>query len=456
MLKRFTSMLTASNRQDGFDATTPRVRRWADGTPRRRAAALVAAAAAAALTVAPFRHGGAQGVADLRLRVQQERQPYLGTLQQLVSIESGSGDAEGLERIGELIAGRLRALGGEVELVAAPPDMIRFENTPPQVGRAVVARFTGTGTRRLLLLAHMDTVYPRGTLAGQPFRIAGDRAYGLGIADDKHGVALILHALAIARDLGVRDYGLITVVINADEEVSSAGSRGLITRLGAEHDLVLSFEGGGTNDLVRLATQGIAAVQLKVTGRASHAGAAPEDGRNALIELAHQILQMTDLSDSATGTTLNWTLASAGTARNVIPALARATADVRVIRVADYDGIERRVRERIRSQRIADAKVEVVFERTRPPLEASDRSRRVAEQARRIYAEAGGTLAIEDRPTGGGTDAAFAALNSRAPVLEGLGLKGFGAHSDDAEYIEIPSIEPRLYLAVRLLMEGGK
>jgi glutamate carboxypeptidase len=430
-----------------------RTGRRTEGVTGRRAAALIAAAAATLIVA--HRQGAAQGVADVRVRVQQERQPYLDTLEQLVSMESGSGDVEGLARIGETVAGRLRALGGDVEMVAAPPDMIRFENTPAQVGRAVVARFKGSGTRRILLLAHMDTVYPRGMLAGQPFRIAGDRAYGLGIADDKHGVALILHALAVARDLNVRDYGLITVVINADEEVSSAGSRGLITRLGAEHDLVLSFEGGGTNDVVRLATQGIAAVQLKVTGRASHAGAAPEDGRNALIELAHQILQMTDLSDPATGTKLNWTLASAGSARNVSPALARATADVRVIRVADYDGIERRVRERIRTQRIADAKVEVVFERTRPPMEASDRSRRVAEQARRIYAEAGGTLQIEDRPTGGGTDAAFAALNSRAPVLEGLGLKGFGAHSDDAEYIEIPSIEPRLYLAVRLLMEGG-
>ncbi len=431
------------------------VERRTHGMTGRRAALLMAAAATAALIVA-YRPGAAQGVADVRARVQQERQPYLDTLRELVSIESGSADAEGLARIGELIAGRLRALGGDVEMVAAPPDMVRFENTPPQVGRAVVPRFKGTGTRRILLLAHMDTVYPRGMLAAQPFRIAGDRAYGLGIADDKHGVALILHALAVARDLNVRDYGLITVVINADEEVSSAGSRGLITRLGAEHDLVLSFEGGGTNDVVRLATQGIAAVQLKVTGRASHAGAAPEDGRNALIELAHQILQMTDLSDPATGTKLNWTLASAGSARNVIPALARATADVRVIRVADYDGIERRVRERIRTQRIADAKVEVVFERTRPPMEATELSRRVAEQARRIYAETGGTLQIEDRPNGGGTDAAFAALNSRAPVLEGLGLKGFGAHSDAAEYIEIPSIEPRLYLAVRLLVEGGK
>jgi glutamate carboxypeptidase len=395
----------------------------------------------------------AQTPADIRARVAAERAPFLDTLRELVSIESGSSDPEGLVRIGELIAERLRGLGGDVQFVAAPADMPRFENTPPQVGRALVARFRGTGTRRILLLAHMDTVYQRGMLAKQPFRIDGERAYGLGIADDKHGVALILHAVAALKALGVTGYSDLTVLINADEEVSSAGSRSLVTALGAEHDVVLSFEGGGEgpDDSIKLATQGIAAAQLKVTGRASHAGAAPEQGRNALYELAHQILQMTDLSDAATGVRMNWTLASAGSARNVIPASAQATADVRVVKVADYDGVERRIRERMRTQRVPDTKVELVFERTRPPLEATPRSRKVADQARAFYAEIGGTLIVHDVPTGGGTDAAFAALNTQAPVLEGFGLKGFGAHSNEAEYIELPSLEPRLYLAVRLI-----
>ena len=109
---------------------------------------------------------------------------------------------------------------------------------------------------------------------------------------------------------------------------------------------MLSCEGAGQEDAIRLTTAGIAAVQLKVTGRASHAGGAPEQGRNALYELSHQILQTRDLSDPATGVKMNWTLANAGSARNVIPAEARATADVRVLRVADYDGIEQQVRER--------------------------------------------------------------------------------------------------------------
>jgi glutamate carboxypeptidase len=399
--------------------------------------------------------GFAQSANPLWSRVQTERQAYLNTLRDLVSIESGSADVEGLTRISTLIADRLRSLGGEVEFVDPPANMVRFENTPPRTGRAVVARFRGTGSRRILLLAHMDTVYQRGMLAKQPFRIDGGRAYGLGIADDKHGVALVLHVVGVLEALNFKDYGVLTVLINGDEEVSSAGSRTLITKLGGEHDLVLSFEGSVGGDAIRLTTAGIAAVQLKVTGRASHAGGAPEQGRNALYELAHQMLQTRDLSNAETGVKMNWTLASGGSARNVIPAEARATADVRVLRVADYDGIEKQVRDRIKKQLVPDTKVEMVFERTRPPLEVTAAARSVAAHAQRVYAEIGKQLDVQDTAPGGGTDAAFAALSTRAAVLEGFGLIGFGAHSNESEYIELSSIEPRLYLATRLIMDAA-
>jgi glutamate carboxypeptidase len=388
-------------------------------------------------------------------RVQQERAAYLETLRELVSIESGSHDIDGLNRIARLIAARLRALGGDVELVA-PSDVARMVDTPEALGSSVLARFRGTGSRRILLLAHMDTVYQKGMLAQQPFRIQGDRVYGLGIADDKQGVALILHTLSVLRASNFRDYGLVTVLVNGDEEVSSPGSRSLITRLGSEHDVVFSLEGAGEDDRLRLTTSGIGAIILKVAGRASHAGASPESGRNALYELAHQILQMRDLSEPANGMKLNWTLASAGSNRNVIPERAEAVADVRVLRVADYEAIERKVRERMQTRLIPETRVEFVLERRRPPLEATAPARRLSEHARTIYMEIGKTLHVGDVSPGGGTDAAFAALKTSAPVLEGLGLQGFGAHSNAAEYIDVRSLEPRMYLLTRLIMDVAR
>ena len=398
---------------------------------------------------------GGQAVDPVLARVRPQRAPFIETLRELVSIESGSRDIEGLNRLSDVIANGLRALGGDVQLVVPGADVVRFEDTPAQIGRMVLARFRGTGTRNILLLAHMDTVYEKGAGARQPFRIDGDRAYGLGVADDKQGVALILHTLAILKAVNFREYGTLSVLINGDEEISSPGSRSVITRLGREHDVVLSCEGGGSegDDRVQLATTGSGDVLLKVTGRASHAGQAPEQGRNALYELAHQIMQMRDLSDSAAGLKMNWTVASAGTVRNIIPAAAQAVADVRVQRSSDWDVIERRVRERVRRTLIPDTKVEVVVERRRPPLEPTTAARRLGDHAKRIYSELGKTLNVVSEGTGGATDAAIAALETRAAVMESFGLQGYGAHSNDAEFIYLSSIEPRLYLLSRMIMD---
>ncbi|MCT8174623.1 M20/M25/M40 family metallo-hydrolase [Variovorax sp. CY25R-8] len=384
-----------------------------------------------------------------------QKQPLLDSLSQLVAIESGSRDLEGLEKISDLIAAKLKALGGEVELIDPSAEAYRMEDTPEKIGRVVRASFKGTGTKKIMLIAHMDTVYTIGMLNKQPFRVEGDKAYGLGIADDKQGVAVILHAVAMLQALKFKEYGTLTVLINGDEEISSPGSRALLTRLGGEHDAVLSFEGASVkDDKLSLATAGIASVTLNVSGKASHAGSAPELGVNALYELSHQILQMRDLSDPATGLKMNWTISKSGSNRNVIPASATAGADVRVLKVADYDRIEQQVNERVKKQLIPEAKVELKFERRRPPLEATDASRALARHAQAIYKdELGRPLGADDKAAGGGTDAAFASLKTKAPVIERFGLQGFGAHSADAEYVLIDSIEPRLYLATRMVMD---
>lgn len=398
----------------------------------------------------------AQPMESVLTLAKKEQQALLETLKELVAIESGSRELEELDKIARVIAARLRALGGKVDLIEpVEADTVRLSDTPEKLGKMVKATFTGTGTRKIMLMAHMDTVYPRGMLVNQPFRIDGERAYGLGIADNRHGIAVILHTLAILKALNFRDYGTITVFINADEEIGSPGSRNHHTRLGAQHDAVMSFEGGGNprSDRVRLATSGHALALLTVRGRASHAGSAPERGVNALEELAHQILQMRDLSDPATGVKVNWTLARAGLVFNMIPPGAVATGDVRVARIADYDGIEQKLKERVKNKLLPESSVELTFERRFPPLEPKPSSRALAAHAQSIYAEIGRKLSVLEDSAGGFTDAANASLRTSAPVIEGFGLHGFGAHTTNAEYIFIPSIEPRLYLAVRMIMD---
>jgi glutamate carboxypeptidase len=397
-------------------------------------------------------------VAAVQSAAAAQKQPLLDSLKEFVNIETGSRDHEGITQATDLLATKLRALGGQVQFIEPQEaTTYRMMDTPDKMGRMVKATFTGTGSKRIMLIAHIDTVYPKGMAAKQPFRIEGDKAYGLGISDDKQGVAMVVHVVAMLKALNFNEYGTLTVLVNGDEEISSPGSRAELTKAGGEHDAVLSFESSRVeSDKLSLATSGIASVELKVEGRASHAGAAPERGVNALYELSHQILQMRGLSQNDKGLKLNWTVSQAGTNRNVIPAYATAQADVRVLRVADYDGIEATVREKAKNQLLPEAKVTIVFERRRPPLEATAANRKLAAHAQSIYAELGRKLVVDDQPEGGGTDAAFAALKTQAAVVERFGLQGFGGHSANNEYVLLDTVEARLYLAARVVMDVAR
>lgn len=397
----------------------------------------------------------------VRAQVDTQLQPYLHTLKSLVGIESGSRDLEGLAQLAGVVEARLKATGMTTQRMPTKAPDFHPQLKGTVLGDMVYATRQGTGKRSVLLIAHMDTVYTRGMGAKQPFRVDGDRAYGLGIADDKSGVALILHAVALLDKMGFKDYAKLGVLINGDEEIGSPGSGAFITQLGSEYDAVLSFEGGGGADsnFVRLATSSIAIAEMRVTGRAAHAGANPAAGRNALYELAHQMLKTRDFGDPSKGLQIHWTVASAGDSRNVIPASAMAIGDVRSLTNLDLDLMEKDLRAAIQNKLIPDTKIELDFYRSRPAFVPNEVSRVLARHALAVYQEIGAhdgpALTARDRATGGGTDAAFAGLRPKGGVLESFGARGYGAHSNDNEYIFVNSIMPRLYLATRMVMDVG-
>lgn len=393
---------------------------------------------------------------DLRGRIQADVPAVLDTLKALVAIESGSRDLEGLAQLATHLTSKLEGMGMKVQTIPTKAPDFHPQLKGARLGSMVYATKAGTGKRKVLLIAHMDTVYARGMGAKQPFRVEGDRAYGLGISDDKGGVALILHTVQMLDRIGFKDYAELGVLINGDEEIGSPGSAAMLTRLGGEYDAVLSFEGGGfSEDFVRLATSSIAIVEMKVTGKASHAGSSPHLGRNALYELSHQILKSRNLGDPDKGLRINWTVANAGGTRNVIPASASAIADVRSLTNKDLDLMEHALNESIKDKLIPDTTIELSFYRSRPAFEANAVSITLAQHARSIYEEIGHKLDIRERATGGGTDAAFAGLRPKGGVLESFGMRGFGAHSNDDEYVLVPWIAPRLYLSTRMVMDVG-
>lgn len=426
------------------------------GTPVAATPPAATSAPAAASPATPARAADAA----LKAQAQAEVPALLKTLEALVGLESGSRDLEGLNRLAGVLAERLKQAGMQVELKANKAPDFHPQLKGATLGPSVYATRQGKGQKKVLLIAHMDTVYPRGMVAKQPFRIDGDRAYGLGIADDKQGVALILHVVDLLARQGFADYAQLGVLINGDEEIGSPGSNPLITQLGTEYDAVFSFEGGGSatadgRDMVRLATSSIAIVEMKVTGKASHAGAAPHLGRNALYELSHQMLKSRQFGDPAKGLQINWTVANAGGSRNVIPAEATAIADVRSLTNQDLDLMEAALRKSITEKLIPDTTVDLTFYRSRPAFVANAAARALAAHAVGVYGELGLGIDIRDRATGGGTDAAFAGLRPRGGVLESFGLRGFGSHSNNDEYVLVSNVAPRLYLATRMVMDAG-
>ncbi|MCF8978950.1 MULTISPECIES: M20/M25/M40 family metallo-hydrolase [Pseudomonas syringae group] len=378
---------------------------------------------------------------QLLKKAETEQTAYLETVRQLVDVDTGTGQAPGLKTISALLVERLKALGAEVTTTPATHS----------AGDNIVGTIKGSGTRSFLLMVHYDTVFGPGTAAKRPFKQDGERAYGPGVADAKGGVAMILHSLKLLQDQGFKDFGTLTVLFNPDEETGSSGSKKIIAELARQHDYVFSYE-PPDKDAVTVATNGINGVILDVKGKSSHAGSAPEAGRNAAIELAHQMLQLKDLGDPAKGTTVNWTLIKGGEKRNIIPSSASAEADMRYSDLSESDRVIADAQRIVQKKLIDGTEVSVRLEKGRPPLAKNPGSEQLAKTAQMLYGKIGRN--IEPIAMRFGTDAGYAYVpgSEKPAVLETMGVVGAGLHADD-EYIELSSIAPRLYLTVALIKQ---
>jgi glutamate carboxypeptidase len=398
-------------------------------------------AAAVALSLFSFTALAAVPPDQLLKQAEAEQKPYLATVKQLVDIDTGTGQASGLKTVSAVLVERLKALGAEVKTSPASPS----------AGDNIVGTIKGTGKKSFLLMIHYDTVFGPGTAAKRPFKIEGERAYGPGVADAKGGVAMVLHSLKLLQDQKFKDFGTVTVLFNPDEETGSSGSKTMIAELARQHDYVFSYE-PPDKDAVTVATNGINGVFLDVKGKSSHAGSAPEAGRNAAMELAHQMLQLKDLGDPAKGTTVNWTLIKGGEKRNIIPSSASAEGDMRYSDLSESDRVLADGQRIIQKKLIDGTEVTFRLDKGRPPLAKNPGSEQLAKTALALYGKIDRN--IEPIAMRFGTDAGYAYVpgSAKPAVLETMGVVGAGLHADD-EYMELSSIAPRLYLTTALIMQ---
>jgi len=359
------------------------------------------------------------------------------TLEQWVMLESPSSDHEAVNALGNLVARAFKGVGATVERLpqAAFGDHLRIS--------------WGEGDRQLLLLGHMDTVWPMGEVQHRPFRVSQEKATGPGAFDMKGGLVVALYAAMALQELGLRPAHRLVFLFNSDEEVGSLTSRPFIEEEARRSEAVLVLEPSRDSALVTW-RKGVGRFELEVQGVASHAGAAHERGVSAVQELAHQIIRLEAMTDYGRGTTVNVGVVEGGSKVNVRPASAWAAIDLRVLTA----GEGRRMTEAILGLQPANPETTLMISggMNRPPWEESPVSEALFERARRV----GTTLGLDLYPagTGGGSDGNFTAALG-VPTLDGLGVVGEDAHAL-TEWVDLTSLPRRAALLAELVIDLGQ
>ena len=367
---------------------------------------------------------------------QDHAKDILDTLKHMVELESFTTDKKGTDSLSTYIIQRLNELGAQTTII--PQE---------QVGDHVVADIEG-GNGRLMLLCHMDTVWPKGTIEKRPFTVENDLAYGPGILDMKAGIAIALHALETLRTNGVQPRYKVKIVLNSDEEIGSTTSRQLIEDEARKSDQVFCLEpGAGQKGALKTGRKGVGMFQVKVTGRAAHAGNEPEKGISAIEEMAHQILRLHSLTDFSRGTTVNVGVVQGGAVRNQVAASAEALIDLRVTTTEEGIRVEREILNA--SPVHNDAIVEVTGSLNRPPMERTESTVMMLNWVKQFADPLG--ISLEEIQVGGGSDAQFVAALG-IPVLDGMGGVGEGPHADH-ENIVVSELPRRVALLASILAQ---
>jgi len=356
----------------------------------------------------------------------------LRDLRPLVECESPSDDSAAVGRCADLVADYATSqLDARPELPVAGHRHLRWQ-WPAEPGGG-----------RVLLLCHFDTVWPVGTLASMPWSVDGDVLRGPGTYDMKAGLVMAVRALADLRRS--RELAGVTLLCTADEELGSPSSRELIEAQAAAADAALVLEAAGPGGALKTARKGVGIYRLHIQGRAAHAGLEPENGVNAGVELAHQMLACAQIADRAAGTSVVPTRSWAGTTINTVPAQAKLHIDSRAWTAAEQQRVD--VSLRGLQPRQPGATLTLAGGVNRPPL-ASTSARPLFERARSVAAGLG-LPEPSECGVGGGSDGNFTA-GVGTPTLDGLGAVGGGAHAEH-EHVLISELVPRTRLLAALV-----
>ncbi len=366
---------------------------------------------------------------------------YIEELRELCSIDSYSYHKPGLDKMALFLAARMRGLGMHATIIERE-----------SWGNDLLGTLHGNGGGNVLLLGHMDTVYPVGIAAARPVQVEGDIIYGPGVSDMKGCILSAIYAIEALLAMNYRVFSEIRFLCVSDEEINIRHCQDVLQTVCEDAKGALVLEAARSNGDIVSARKGHTWYKLTALGRSAHAGVEPEKGRNAIIEMAHQILQFQNLNSWREGITINAGVISGGTLPNVVPDFAQAQFDLRFLHDEDRIATEQRFHELLEQKRIAN--VELTLERApdmKAPMMLTPESQKLAHQAQHIANLLG--FSINHVLTGGASDASYATKHG-VPALDGLGPIGGRDHSPD-EYLVLSSVAPRVALLAGLIVTLG-
>lgn len=362
---------------------------------------------------------------------------FVSDLKTIVNQDSSSGNSKGIALVAHFFEQRFTKLGMACE--------ITFEGEG-KVPCLKVESIPGQTPYDLMCLGHMDTVFPEGETAIRPFSEDGKRGYGPGVCDMKGGLLVVLHAMEALHHKGLLDKLSVCVAFNGDEETGSAASRPWIEAVAGQSRRVLVFEPCRPGYNVVRQRKGGGWFHVTTKGCSAHAGADPEKGINAVVELAHQVARINTLNDSEKGTSAQVTVVSGGEKVNIIPDKARASVDVRISKIEERETVEQFFKELTQKPYLPGAVIEVSGGIDRPPMETGPGADTLFEQILDCAADFG--ISPGGISTGGCSDGNFTAAGG-TPTVDGMGIVGANSHRED-EYVEFASIVPMVGLLAHL------
>ncbi len=370
-------------------------------------------------------------------------QNMIKMLQDLVNVDCGSMNVAGVHIIADKLVSYFKILGNKYSI-----ERITGDRGEPHL----IIRRPGSVPGKILILGHMDTVFPEGTVERRPFKIVNDKAYGPGVADMKAGIVTLYHALKLLDDLYPDDLMDIEIILNGDEEISSLYSKRIIEREAEDANYALVVEPGRLDWGIVTGRKGVGRFRLTVKGKKAHAGTRPQDGINAIVELSHKIIELDTLNDYDRGVTLNTGVITGGTTANTVPDSAEASIDIRFKTKDDGERLVNRIQEICGKSYIKGSEISLEGGITRPPMERTKKNIELFNILKSIGTEMG--LDLNEVYTGGGSDGNFTG-SMGIPTIDSLGPIGTGTHSE-REYIELDTMIPKTILLSDLIYRLSK